>query len=215
VAEHPSHVAHQFEDAAQQYEASTLGMWAFLLTEIMFFGGLFAGFFVYILGNSEAFAAASRHLDLTLGTVNTLVLLGSSLTMALAVRGAQQGNRRDQVLFLILTIALGLVFLGIKTVEYAHKFEQHLVPGPHFRMEGARGNAAQLFFSFYFAMTGVHALHMVVGVGLLAWLLVNALRGKYSTEYFTPVEVSGLYWHFVDVVWIFLFPTLYLVARHA
>lgn len=214
MAEHSPHVAHQFEDAAQQYEASTLGMWAFLLTEIMFFGGLFAGFFVYILGNSEAFAAASRHLDVTLGTVNTLVLLGSSLTMALAVRGAQQGNRRDQVLFLILTIALGLVFLGIKGFEYVHKFEQHLVPGPHFRMEGPHGNSAQLFFSFYFAMTGVHALHMVVGVGLLAWLLVNALRGKYSTEYFTPVEVSGLYWHFVDVVWIFLFPTLYLVARH-
>jgi cytochrome c oxidase subunit III len=214
VAEHSPHVAHQFEDAAQQYEASTLGMWAFLLTEIMFFGGLFAGFFVYILGNSEAFAAASRHLDVTLGTVNTLVLLGSSLTMALAVRGAQHGNRRDQVLFLILTIALGLFFLGIKGFEYVHKFEQHLVPGPHFRMEGPHGNSAQLFFSFYFAMTGVHALHMVVGVGLLAWLLVNALRGKYSTEYFTPVEVSGLYWHFVDVVWIFLFPTLYLVARH-
>jgi len=214
VAEHSPHVAHQFEDAAQQYEASTLGMWAFLLTEIMFFGGLFAGFFVYILGNSEAFAAASRHLDVALGTVNTLVLLGSSLTMALAVRGAQQGNRRDQVLFLILTIALGLVFLGVKGLEYTHKFEQHLVPGPHFRMEGPHGNSAQLFFSFYFAMTGVHALHMVVGVGLLAWLLVNALRGTYSAEYFTPVEVSGLYWHFVDVVWIFLFPTLYLVARH-
>lgn len=214
MAEHSPHVAHQFEDAAQQYEASTLGMWAFLLTEIMFFGGLFAGFFVYILGNSEAFAAASRHLDVTLGTVNTLVLLGSSLTMALAVRGAQQGNRRDQVLFLILTIALGLVFLGIKGFEYVHKFEQHLVPGPHFRMEGPHGNSAQLFFSFYFAMTGVHALHMVVGIGLLAWLLVNALRRTYSAEYFTPVEVSGLYWHFVDVVWIFLFPTLYLVARH-
>lgn len=215
MAEHSPHVAHQFEDAAQQYEASTLGMWAFLLTEIMFFGGLFAGFFVYILGNSETFAAASRHLDLTLGTVNTLILLGSSLTMALAVRGAQQGNRRDQVLFLILTIVLGLAFLGIKGLEYAHKFEQHLVPGPHFRMEGSHANSAQLFFSFYFAMTGVHALHMVVGVGLLAWLLVNALRGKYSAEYFTPVEVSGLYWHFVDVVWIFLFPALYLVARHA
>jgi cytochrome c oxidase subunit 3 len=215
VSEHSAHVAHQFDDATQQYEASTLGMWAFLITEIMFFGGLFAGFFVYILGHAAAFAEGSRHLDLTLGTVNTVVLLGSSLTMALAVRSAQQGDRRGQVLFLILTMTLGLAFLGIKGVEYAHKFEQHLVPGPGFRLEGSHAQSAQLFFSFYFAMTGVHALHMFVGVGLLAWLLVNALRGKYSADYFTPVEVSGLYWHFVDVVWIFLFPTLYLVARHA
>jgi len=214
VSEHSAQVAHQFDDATQQYEASTLGMWAFLITEIMFFGGLFAGFFVYILGHAAAFAEGSRHLDLALGTVNTLVLLGSSLTMALAVRGAQRGDRRGQVVFLVLTIILGVAFLGIKGLEYAHKFEQHLVPGPLFRMEGPHAQSAQLFFSFYFAMTGVHALHMIVGVGLLVWLLVNALRGKYSAEYLNPVEVSGLYWHFVDVVWIFLFPTLYLVARH-
>jgi len=215
VSEHSAQVAHQFEDAEQQHEASTLGMWAFLITEVMFFGGLFAGFFVYVLGHTQAFAEGSRHLDLTLGTINTLVLLGSSLTMALAVRSAQQGRRQGQVLFLILTMTLGLAFLGIKGLEYAHKFEQHLVPGPLFRMDGPHAQFAQLFFSFYFAMTGVHALHMIVGVGLLAWLLVNALRGRYSAEYFTPIEVSGLYWHFVDVVWIFLFPTLYLVARHA
>ncbi len=215
MPEHSPHVAHQFDDAAQQYEASTLGMWAFLVTEIMFFGGLFAGFFVYVLGHTSAFAEGSRHLDLILGTVNTAVLLGSSLTMALAVRSAQQGHRSGQVAFLALTIALGLVFLGIKGVEYTHKFEQHLVPGRHFGMEGPHAQFAQLFFSFYFAMTGVHALHMVVGIALLSWLTVNAWRGKYTREYFTPVEVSGLYWHFVDVVWIFLFPTLYLVARHA
>ena len=215
MSEHASHVAHQFDDDIQQYEASTLGMWAFLITEVMFFGGLFAGFFVYILGHAEAFAEGSKHLDLTLGTVNTIVLLGSSLTMALAVRSAQQGQRSGQMLFLILTMALGVVFLGIKSVEYAHKFEQHLVPGRSFLMEGSDTQSAQLFFSFYFAMTGVHALHMVVGVGLLLWLLGNAWRGKYTETYFTPVEVCGLYWHFVDIVWIFLFPTLYLVARHA
>ena len=215
MAELHSQVAHQFENAEQQREASTLGIWAFLVTEIMFFGGLFAGFLVYIIGHAQAFAEGSKHLDLTLGTLNTVVLLGSSLTMALAVRNAQQGNRNGQALFLILTISLGLVFLGVKGVEYAHKFEQHLVPGAQFRMEGPHAQSAQLFFSFYFAMTGVHALHMVVGIGLLSWLLVNAWRGKYTEEYFTPVEVSGLYWHFVDVVWIFLFPTLYLVARHA
>ena len=215
MSEHLPHVAHQFEDAAQQYETATLGMWAFLITEIMFFGGLFVGFFVYVLGHTQAFAEGSRHLDLALGTINTVVLLGSSLTMALAVRNAQEGNRNGQMLFLVLTMLLGLTFLGIKGVEYAHKFEQHLVPGPHFGMEGPHAQSAQLFFSFYFAMTGVHALHMVIGVGLLAWLLVNAWRGKYTQAYFTPVEISGLYWHFVDVVWIFLFPTLYLVARHA
>jgi cytochrome c oxidase subunit III len=143
-----------------------------------------------------------------------VVLLGSSLTMALAVRSAQQGNRNGQLLFLGLTVILGSVFLGIKGLEYAHKFEQHLVPGPGFHLDGPHAQSAQLFFSFYFAMTGVHALHMVVGIGLLAWLFVNAWRGKYTEAYFTPVEVSGLYWHFVDVVWIFLFPTLYLVARH-
>jgi len=214
VAEHSSHVAHQFDDSTQQYEASTLGMWAFLLTEIMFFGGLFAGFFVYILGHAQAFAEGSRHLDIALGTLNTVVLLGSSLTMALAVRSAQQGNRNGQLLFLGLTMVLGSVFLGIKGLEYAHKFEQHLVPGPGFHLNGPHAQSAQLFFSFYFAMTGVHALHMVIGIGLLAWLFVNAWRGKYTEAYFTPVEVSGLYWHFVDVVWIFLFPTLYLVARH-
>jgi cytochrome c oxidase subunit 3 len=208
-------VAHHFEDAEQQYQASTLGMWAFLVTEIMFFGGLFAGFFVYILGHAQAFAAGSRHLDLALGTINTVVLLGSSLTMALAVKGAQEGDRKQQVLFLLLTIALGLAFLGIKGIEYAHKFEQHLVPGRHFQMAGSTEPSAQLFFSFYFAMTGMHALHMVIGIGLLLWLTWNAWRGKYTRAYFTPVELCGLYWHFVDVVWIFLFPTLYLVARHA
>jgi cytochrome c oxidase subunit III len=210
---HP-HVAHQFETAEQQQEASTLGMWAFLVTEVMFFGGLFAAFFVYILGHAEAFAEGSRHLDLALGSINTVVLLGSSLTMALAVRSAQQGRRGGQMLFLALTILLGTAFLGIKGLEYLHKFEQHLVPGTLFRMDSPHAQSAQLFFSFYFAMTGVHALHMLVGIGLLAWLFMGAWRGRYTEAYFTPVEVSGLYWHFVDVVWIFLFPTLYLVARH-
>lgn len=215
MPEHPAHLAHHFEDADQQYQAATLGMWAFLVTEVMFFGGLFAGFFVYILGHAQAFAEGSRHLDLMLGTVNTAVLLGSSLTMALAVKGAQEGDRRRQVCFLLLTIALGAAFLGIKGIEYAHKFEQHLVPGRHFQMAGSHGQSAQLFFSFYFAMTGMHALHMLIGVGLLLWLTWNAWRGRYTQAYSTPVEICGLYWHFVDVVWIFLFPTLYLVARHA
>jgi len=214
VPEKPSAHAHQFETAEQQYETSTLGMWAFLITEIMFFGGLFAGFIVYVSFYAEGFAVGSRHLDLTLGTVNTAVLLGSSLTMAMAVRSAQLGRRNRLLLFLAFTLALGFVFLGIKSVEYSHKFHEHLVPGPNFHVDSPLTQNVQLFFSFYFAMTGMHALHMVVGAGLLTWLMVGAARGRFSSEYFTPVEVTGLYWHFVDIVWIFLFPTLYLVARH-
>ena len=214
MPEKPSAHAHQFETAEQQYETSTLGMWAFLVTEIMFFGGLFAGFIVYVSFYAEGFAVGSRHLDLTLGTVNTAVLLGSSLTMAMAVRSAQLGRRNRLLLFLAFTLALGFVFLGIKSVEYSHKFHEHLVPGPNFHVDSPLTQNVQLFFSFYFAMTGMHALHMVVGAGLLTWLMVGAARGRFSSEYFTPVEVTGLYWHFVDIVWIFLFPTLYLVARH-
>lgn len=215
MSESHSSVAHQFDDAEQQYEASNLGMWTFLITEIMFFGGLFTLFAVYVSIHGEAFAEGSKHLDLTLGAVNTAVLLGSSFTMAMAVRSAQMGRRNGQVAYLALTLILGLAFLGIKAVEYGHKFQQHLVPGPNFSFPSPVAQNVQLFFSFYFAMTGMHALHMVVGVVLLAVLLVHAWRGRYTAEYFTPVEVSGLYWHFVDIVWIFLFPFLYLVARHA
>ncbi|MFB3817144.1 MAG: cytochrome c oxidase subunit 3 family protein [Candidatus Methylomirabilales bacterium] len=205
---------HQFDDAQQQYEASALGMWIFLATEVMFFGGLFAGYVVYRGAYPEAWAEGSRHLDITLGAVNTVVLIGSSLTMALAVRSAQIGRRGGQLLFLLLTILLGSVFLGIKAIEYGEKFREHLVPGTSFRWEGSDPQHVQLFYSFYFAMTGMHALHMVVGVGLLAVLLLMARRGRFSPAYYTPVEIVGLYWHFVDIVWIYLFPLLYLVDRH-
>ncbi len=214
MPEHLRHVAHQFDDAQQQFEASMLGMWAFLVTEIMFFGGLFAAFFVYVTAYAAGFAEGSRHLDILLGTVNTAVLLGSSLTMVLAVRSAQTGSQGGQIGFLALTMLLGMVFLGIKGFEYTHKFAEGLVPGRYFSLSGPHAPSVQLFFSFYFAMTGMHALHMVVGEGILAVLLVQAWRGRYTREYFTPVEISGLYWHFVDIVWIFLFPLLYLVARH-
>jgi cytochrome c oxidase subunit 3 len=214
VSEHSSTVAHQFDDAAQQLEASRLGMWAFLVTEVMFFGGLFAAFFVYVTAYTAGFAEGSRHLDVLLGTVNTAVLLGSSVTMALAVRSTQTGSQGGQIGYLASTMLLGTAFLGIKGFEYAHKFSEGLVPGKFFTLTGSHAPAAQLFFSFYFAMTGLHALHMVVGLGILAVLLVQAWRGQYTPEYFTPVEISGLYWHFVDIVWIFLFPVLYLVARH-
>ena len=207
-------VAHHFDDAEQQHEASSLGMWLFLVTEIMFFGGLFTAYVVYRTAYAAAFAHASHHLDITLGATNTAVLIGSSLTMALAVHAAQLGNKRSLQLFLVLTMLLGCVFLGIKGVEYAHKFHEGHVPGPYFSYEGAEAGNAELFFSLYFGMTGLHALHMVIGIAILGILLVQATRGWYGPLYFTPVEMVGLYWHFVDIVWIFLFPLLYLIGRH-
>jgi cytochrome c oxidase subunit III len=205
---------HHFDDPAQQSEAATLGMWAFLATEVLFFGGLFTAYAVYRSTYPEAFAEASRHLDVTLGTINTVVLIGSSLTMAMAVWAAQTGRRLQQVLFLIGTILLGSVFLGIKAVEYGHKFHEHLVPGPHFAFPGAEPAHSQIFFSLYFVMTGMHALHMVIGIGLLAVLTVRAHLGRFTPVYNAPVEITGLYWHFVDIVWIFLFPMLYLIGLH-
>ena len=214
LSEHASALAHQFDDLTQQYDACTLGMWVFLLTEIMFFGGLFAGYTVYRTAYPAAFAEGSHHLDVVLGAINTAVLIGSSLTMVLAVQAAQHGQRWPLVRFLVGTMALGLVFLGIKAVEYGHKFAEHLVPGSGFASTGPRSGQVQLFFSFYFGMTGMHALHMVIGIGLLTVLALLAWRGRFSAEYYTPVEIVGLYWHFVDIVWIFLFPLLYLLGRH-
>lgn len=207
-----SGLAHQFDDLEQQHAAGNLGMWAFLGTEIMFFGGLFAGYTIYRSLYFTAFAAGSRLLDVKLGAANTAVLIGSSLTMALAVRSAQLGRRKAIVVFLLLTILLGSVFLGVKAYEYHHKFEKHLVPGIDFQYAGEQAPHVELFLCFYFFMTALHALHMVVGIGLLAVLARMAWRGKFSAAYFSPVEVSGLYWHFVDIVWIFLFPLLYLLG---
>jgi len=214
AAQHPK-LQHHFDNLDQQFEASAMGMWVFLVTEILFFGGLFLAYMIYRLAYPEAFAEASHELDVVLGGVNTAVLIGSSLTMAMAVWSAQLGKRSGQLLFLALTIGLGLVFLGIKAVEYSHKFEHGLVPGPDFRFDGARDPIhSQLFFSLYFVMTGLHALHMVIGIGIMAVLFVMAFKGRFTRAYHTPVEISGLYWHFVDIVWIFLFPLLYLIDRH-
>ena len=207
--------AHQFDDAAQQHEASWIGMWIFLATEVMFFGGMFLGYTIYRSLNPQAFASASNYLDVWLGTLNTAVLIFSSFTMALAVRTAQLGQRKLVIIFLVLTILLGSVFLAIKFTEYHAKFAEHLVPGSAFAFAGPHAAAAELFFSLYFAMTGMHALHMIIGLGLLATLIVKSARGRFSRSYYTPVEIVALYWHFVDIVWIFLFPLLYLVGRHA
>ena len=213
MAEHSNALAHQFDDLGQQLDATTLGMWVFLLTEIMFFGGLFAGYTVYRASYPEAFAEASLHLDVVLGTINTIVLIASSLTMALAVREAQLGNNRAIGRYLWTTLALGTTFLVIKGFEYHHKWVDHLVPGPSFLFEGPHAQNVQMFYCFYFAMTGMHALHMVIGAGLLIYFIRQARRNRYSADYYGPVEVMGLYWHFVDIVWIFLFPLLYLVGH--
>jgi cytochrome c oxidase subunit 3 len=190
-------------------------MWLFLATEILFFGGLFAAYALFRWSYPESFRAGSHELDIVLGAVNTAVLIASSLTMALAVRGAQVGRARLTAGLLAATVALGLVFLAIKGVEYHHKHVEHHVPGPAFIFEGSGSEHAEMFFVLYFAMTGLHALHMVIGVGLLAALIPFAWRGAYTPENHNFLEGAGLYWHFVDVVWIFLFPLLYLVGRHS
>ena len=214
MAESRSALAGHFQDLEQQREAASLGMWIFLVTEVMFFGGLFLAYTVGRALHPTAFGEASRHLDTLLGGINTAVLICSSLTMALAVHASQMGRRLKLIVFLIVTLALGCVFLVIKGIEYADKFRHHLVPGPQFVFPGAEARPAELFFSLYFAMTGLHALHMIVGVGVVSVLLVHAWRGRYAAEYHTPVEVSGLYWHFVDIIWIFLCPLLYLIDIH-
>jgi cytochrome c oxidase subunit 3 len=208
---HHAPLAHHFPDLALQKQASGLGMWVFIAQEVMFFGGLFLVYTVYRALYARGFAEASHHLDWKLGALNTAVLIGSSLTMALAVHAAAVGHRRKTVLFLALTIALGSVFLGVKVIEYSDKFHHHLVPGESFHFEGTDPRAAQVFYSLYFAMTGLHALHMVIGIPIIAVIALGAWRGRFSPAYYTPVELTGLYWHFVDIIWIFLFPLLYLI----
>ena len=207
----------QFDTSEQQRDASTLGMWIFLITEIMFFGGMFLAYTIYRSNYPSVFAVASSSLNVYIGAANTVVLLCSSLTMVLAVRASQLGQRQAIVLFLILTLILGFVFLGVKGYEWNEKFQEHHVPGRTFHLEGLAPELqgqAQLFFSLYFAMTGLHALHMVIGAGLMMVLTWQARKGKFSAEYNTPIDIGGLYWHFVDIIWIFLFPLFYLIDRH-
>jgi cytochrome c oxidase subunit 3 len=210
-----THLRHHFATPEQQLEASTLAMWTFLITEVLFFGGLFTSYAIYRSLYPAAFASTSRYMDVTLGGTNTAVLICSSLTMALAVRSAQLSRRRALIVFLILTMLLGLAFLGIKAVEYHSKWVEHLIPGFGFQYEDSRyAHNAQILFFLYFAMTGLHALHMVIGLGILGTLVVLATRNVFNASYYSPVEMSGLYWHFVDIVWIFLFPLLYLIGHH-
>jgi len=277
---HEPGLQHQFSDMMQQEQSVSIGMWAFLAQEIMFFGGLFTAYLVFRSKYPMAFAAGSNRLDAFLGGTNTLVLIVSSLTMALTVYFAQKGNRHLQIIFILLTMLFGAAFLGIKAVEYHNKYVEGIVPvagwnarakapagaereeaKPCWQAENLEGDnyvnpkgefiwadcslaklaqdenflttaekagyfsngqldgdkfrdKVRIFFFLYFVMTGLHALHMIVGLVLMTWLLWTAFRGYYNADYYMPVEMSGLYWHFVDIVWIFLFPLLYLLGRH-
>ena len=208
------HFAHQFESLEHQKEVSLLGMWVFLVTEILFFGGLFLTYAVYRHWYPAAFAAASHEMIVWAGTLNTVVLITSSLTMALAVNAAQAGERRTLMVFLIATMMLGCVFLGVKAFEYHTEYIERHIPGHGFQFEAEYASQAQIFFSLYFMMTGLHALHMIIGLGIMAVMFWLSWHGTITAEYSSPIEISGLYWHFVDIVWIFLFPLLYLVGRH-
>jgi len=222
MTEHEEGLQHQFVDMEQQRNAASLGMWLFLATEIMFFGGMFLAYLVYRYWYYPEFAAGSRSIDIVLGTVNTAVLICSSLTVALGVKAAQLGKRKTLVTLLLITILLGLAFLAIKGIEWYDKFEEHHVPGRSFSAQDLIEKypqihidpaPTQIYFSLYFAMTGLHALHMIIGVGIFAFLTYHAWKGRYTPEYHTPIEIGGLYWHFVDIVWIYLFPLLYLIDR--
>jgi cytochrome c oxidase subunit 3 len=252
---HPAHLAHQFDHPDQQKQSSMLGMWIFLVTEVMFFGGLFLGYTVYRMKYPEAWIVGSHMLQIEWGGFNTIVLLASSLTMAMAVHTAQLGKKNLVAAWLIATMFLGFVFLGVKVVEYGAKIDHHLVPGANFdrtlhtahaapeeknafekvllRIFGEKSEAGhqgghvfnaalekanpanvELFYSFYFTMTGMHAVHMIIGEGIMLVMLIMTLKNYFTADYYNPIEISGLYWHFVDIVWIFLFPLLYLIGRH-
>ena len=201
-----------FRDLDQQREAAELGMWIFLMTELLLFGGMFTAYAIYRMRYPEAFAIASHELSAPIGTINTAVLIISSFGVALAVRGAKVNGRKRLLGGLALALVLGIVFLALKGYEYHDHYLHHQVPGLNFVWDKPRAGGAEIFFFLYFVMTGVHAIHLSIGIAIVAGLIVQALRGKYSPVYHTPVEVGGLYWHFVDVIWIFLYPMLYLIV---
>ncbi|MGZ5095017.1 MAG: cytochrome c oxidase subunit 3 family protein [Burkholderiales bacterium] len=208
-----AHVVTPFDSVERQSDAARLGMWIFLSTEILFFGPLFLGYVYGRLHFPDAFTAASRHTDVLLGTINTAVLLTSSFTMALAVESRRAGEVRLARMMLVLTAALGSVFLVIKGVEYAKDWHEHLVPGIRFTFDAQHVGGAELFFYLYFVMTGLHALHLMVGILIVLTMAALLMRDRVQAAASERVEIAGLYWHFVDVIWIFLYPILYLLGR--
>jgi len=215
---HPAYLAHHFDTPVQQFDTAKLGMWVFLVQELLFFSGLFVAYGVFRNWYPEMFRAASHQLDKTMGAANTVVLLFSSLTAALAVRSSQLGKQKETSRYLIITIACAFIFLFVKYFEYKAKFDHGLLPGHYYAPVAAHLHPGpplptngHIYFSLYFIMTGIHAIHIIVGIGVLFWVLHRNNKGEFSKDYFTPVDIVALYWHLVDLVWIYLFPLLYLV----
>lgn len=209
------HVAHHFYDGKQESASAKFGMWLFLVTEVLLFSGLFVAYTIIKGVNPEMWAEASKQLDVTMGAVNTVVLITSSFTVALAVRASQlneHGERNKQIFWLLfVTILLAGAFLVVKYFEYSHKFHVGLLPGTHYFSDGINASNPHLFFGVYFLMTGLHGIHVVLGMIVLTWVMIRAGKGHFYRDYHTPVELGGLYWHLVDLIWIYLFPLLYLV----
>lgn len=207
-----SPLAHHFADMEQQRDSAKLGMWVFLLTEVLLFGGLFCVYAIYRAWHPEMFFNAHKQLNVWMGATNTIVLIVSSVTMALAIRNMQLNQHKPAVRFIIATLALAGVFLVIKYFEYAHKIHLGQLPGKYYTFTGLEGTNPHVFFSVYFMMTGLHGFHVVCGMGAMVWLLRRIRKGEFSAEYYTPIEMTGLYWHLVDLIWIFLFPLFYLIG---
>ncbi len=208
---HDPTLQHHFHTKEQQFETSKLGMWLFLATEILLFGGLFVGFALMQQKYPQAFLLAHHHLDRSLGALNTVVLLLSSFTMVMAVWAAQTSRKKLLVWLLLATMACAFIFLGVKYFEYSHKFHEGLLPGKFYSHKGDTVPNQFVFFSFYFMMTGLHGIHILGGIGAIGWLVIRALKGDFDANYYTPVDLIGLYWHLVDLIWIYLFPLLYLI----
>lgn len=208
---HDPNLQHHFATKEQQFDTTKIGMWLFLATEILMFGGLFAGFAYMQSRFPEAFFEAHKHLQVPLGTLNTIVLLISSFTMVMAVHKAATNKQKQLIAYLTITIVCACMFLVVKYFEYSHKFHDGLLPGRFFSNTEDPTGHQFIFFSFYFMMTGLHGIHILIGIVVLLWLLRRAIRGDFTSSYYTPVDLVGLYWHLVDVIWIYLFPLLYLI----
>ncbi len=212
ATDRPAYLAEHFTDAEQQKESAKLGMWVFLLTEILLFGGLFCAYAIYRAWYPDMFHNAHKHLDVVLGAVNTVVLILSSVTVALAIHAIQHNKRKQSIIFLAVTLLFAATFLVIKYFEYSHKIHLGMLPGKFYTYTGIEGTNPHIFFTIYFTMTGLHGLHVLAGMIVIGWVLIRTIKGHFNSEYYTPVENAGLYWHLVDMIWIYLFPLLYLVG---
>lgn len=207
-----TNLQHHFTDADQQRESAKFGMWVFLLTEILLFGGLFVAYGIMRAWNPDMFYNAHLYLDVTLGSINTIVLITSSLTMALAIRSMQVNNKQQTLMFLVITLLFAATFMIIKYFEYSHKIHLGQLPGKYYTFQGIEGNNPHIFFSIYFMMTGLHGIHVLIGMFVIGWMILKTNNNVFSSDYYTPLEMTGLYWHLVDLIWIFLFPLFYLIG---